>query len=354
MKHTPIYNHHIEAGGKMINFADFAMPINYGSQVEEHLAVRSDCGMFDVSHMAIVDISGSEASDFLRFLLANDIAKLKDKQALYSCMLNKDGGVIDDLIAYNLGTQNYRLVVNAATTAKDLKWMQTKITNFAAKIKHRTDLAMLAIQGPNATEKFNIAMPGSEQLTQDLKPFYSAKLGDLLIARTGYTGEDGLEVILPAKSASFSWQMLGNIDVRPCGLGARDTLRLEAGFSLYGNEMDEKTSPIDAGLSWTVDLNDKNRDFIGKNALQEKRFDIVGLILEDKAIMRAKQVVKTPLGDGVITSGSFSPSIGKSIALARIPVGVKKTTNALEVEMRQGRLTAKITKPAFVKNGKIL
>ena len=338
----------------MIEFAGFSLPIAYGSQLDEHHTVRQDAGVFDVSHMNIVDISGAQAQDFMQVLMANDVAKLSTAyQALYTCMLNKTGGVIDDLIVYFINPQSYRLVVNATTGQKDIAHMQQVGQNFDITITHQTDLAMIAIQGPNAITKFNQAMPGTTDMVKALKPFTATEIGRLFIARTGYTGEDGLEVMLPAKSAGFTWQMLLDAGITPCGLGARDTLRLEAGMSLYGNEMDEDTSPLDAGLAWTVDLSNKNRDFIGRDALGEKQRDLVGLILTNKGIMRHGQVVKTSLGQGVITSGGFSPSMQKSIALARLPVGSVKLKN-VQVQIREKWCDAQLVRPNFVRKGKVI
>lgn len=352
---TPLYEKHLAANGKMVDFAGFCLPINYGSQLDEHHSVRQDCGMFDVSHMNIVDISGRNATAFMRKLIANDIAKLTTPyKALYSCMLNETGGVIDDLIVYFIDVHNFRLVVNAATGEKDMAWIKKIMASFepdSVSMAHQTELAMIAIQGPNAIEKFNQAMPGTAQMVENLKPFNACAVGSLFIARTGYTGEDGLEVMIPAKSAPFTWQMLVDAGVKPCGLGARDTLRLEAGMSLYGHEMDEDTSPIDAGLNWTVDTKDKMRDFVGKIALKQKQSDLVGLVLEDKGIMRDGQIVRVGKAQGVITSGGFSPSMEKSIALARIPTGAQ---GKCEIQMRNKWLKAKVVKPIFVRNGKII
>ncbi len=348
-KKTPLYEAHITAAAKMVNFANYSLPINYGSQIKEHEAVRCDAGMFDVSHMVIIDITGENTKRFMSILIANDVNKLKPYQALYSCMLNENAGVIDDLIAYYLADDSYRLVVNAATRDKDINWIKKQATGFDININIRDDLAMIAIQGPNAIDKFNNAMPGLSDRLASLKPFYAIAIGDLFIARTGYTGEDGVEVMLPATSAKWTWDMLVDAKVKPCGLGARDTLRLEAGMSLYGNEMNDNISPIDAGLSWSVDLKDSSRNFIGRDKLSTKQYDLVGIILLDKGIIRSKSVVNTNNGDGYITSGSFSPTLGVSIALARVPVNA---SGICKVQVRNKELKAKIVKPRFVRNGK--
>ena len=357
MNKTCLNSQHIELGGKMVDFGGWEMPLNYGSQIDEHHCVRNDAGMFDVSHMCVVDIKGSSSQDFLRFLIANDVKKLTSKgQALYSCMLNESGGVIDDLIAYYLDDDSYRLVVNAGTTEKDLEWISKQSEEFDVSINHRTDLVMIAIQGPNAISKTYQAIPGAEEICRDLKPFHAVSVGSLFIARTGYTGEDGFEIILPEKSAEFTWKMLIDSGVKPCGLGARDTLRLEAGMSLYGSEMDDSVSPLECNLSWTVDLNDKDRKFIGKEALESlksagTKYTVSGLILNDKGVIRDHQKVITNQGEGEVTSGSFSPTIGKSIALAHLP---KESSGECNIEVRNKLLSAKIVKPPFVRNGKIL
>jgi len=269
MKHTPLYQAHIDAGGKMVDFGGWEMPLNYGSQIEEHHQVRNDAGMFDVSHMTVVDFKGPQAKVFLQTLIANDVDKLKTEgKALYSCMLNEKGGVVDDLIVYYLNDEDYRMVINAGTTEKDIAWINTQAEGFDVSVEPKFDLAMIAVQGPNARAKVFEAMPGVEDVCGELKPFNAASLGSLFIARTGYTGEDGFEIMLPEKSAEFTWKMLLEVGVKPCGLGARDTLRLEAGMSLYGSEMNDQVSPLEAALTWTVDLSDEDRHFVGRDALE--------------------------------------------------------------------------------------
>jgi aminomethyltransferase len=357
MKHTPLYQAHVDAQGKMVDFGGWEMPLNYGSQIEEHHQVRSDAGMFDVSHMTVVDFKGTQAKVFVQMLIANDVEKLKTEgKALYSCMLNESGGVVDDLIVYYINDEDYRMVINAGTTEKDIAWINAQAQGFDVSVEPKFDLAMIAVQGPNAREKVFAAMPGVENIAGELKPFNAASLGGLFIARTGYTGEDGFEIMLPEKSAEFTWKMLLEGGVKPCGLGARDTLRLEAGMSLYGSEMNEEVSPLEAALSWTVDLSNEDRQFVGRKALEELKNDgakntIVGLVLEGKGVIRDHQKVVTSLGDGEVTSGTFSPTMGKAIALARVPMGA---TGSCEIEMRNKLVSAKIVKPPFVRNGKVL
>lgn len=357
MKRTPLYQAHVNAQGKMVDFGGWEMPLNYGSQIEEHHQVRTDAGMFDVSHMTVVDFKGTQAKAFLQKLIANDVDKLKTQgKALYSCMLNENGGVVDDLIIYYINDEDYRMVINAGTTEKDIAWINTQADGFEVSIELKFDLAMIAVQGPNARTKVFEAMPGVEEVAGELRPFNATSLGSLFIARTGYTGEDGFEIMLPESSAEFTWKMLLKVGVKPCGLGARDTLRLEAGMSLYGSEMNDEVSPLEAALTWTVDLSNEDRQFVGRKALESLRDDgvkrtIVGLVLEGKGMIRNHQKVVTTLGNGEVTSGTFSPTMGKAIALASVPMG---TIGSCEIEMRNKLVSAKIVKPPFVRNGKVL
>ncbi|KAF0164544.1 MAG: gcvT [Rhodocyclaceae bacterium] len=380
---TPLYDSHLAANAKMVDFSGWEMPIHYGSQIEEHHAVRRDAGMFDVSHMCALDLAGPDARGFLRHLLANDVAKLSTPgKALYSCMLDQDAGVIDDLIVYFFTAERYRIVVNAGTAAKDIAWMRGQLKGFKAELIVRrrdnddavaiiaaqgpnaqerrltgTDaVAMIAVQGPRARERFWAAFPDSRAATEPLGIFQAAEWRDWMIARTGYTGEDGFEITIPADAAAQVWHKLLAAGVKPCGLGARDTLRLEAGMNLYGQDMDEDITPYEAGLKWTVDLKDAARDFIGKSALEganARRVDVqfAGLLLLDRGVLRAHQKVITPQGEGEITSGTFSPSLNQSIALARLPAGVA-VGSEVEVEIRDKRLKARVVKPVFVRNGK--
>jgi aminomethyltransferase len=351
---TPLYQAHLEAGAKMVDFGGWDMPINYGSQIEEHHAVRRDAGVFDVSHMTVVDISGGQAEAYLRRLLANDVATVKPGKALYTGMLNENGGVVDDLIVYRRDN-DYRLVVNCATREKDLAWMNTQAAGFEVTISERPELAMLAVQGPNARDKLAQVFTAEQQdRAQNLPVFGFAEVDDWLTARTGYTGEDGAEIILPGDQAPAFWQKLLDAGVSPTGLGARDTLRLEAGLNLYGHEMDEEISPLEANMGWTIAWGEDHQ-FVGREALarqKEQGHDkLVGLVLESKGVLRAEQTVITEQGEGVTTSGSFSPTLGQSIALARLPAGV---TGTVDVQVRNKRLPATVVKPPFVRQGKVV
>jgi aminomethyltransferase len=352
---TPLYDTHVESGAKIVDFGGWDMPLNYGSQIEEHHAVRRDAGMFDVSHMCPVDVKGADARAFLRYLVANNVDRLTQPgKALYSCMLNHAGGVVDDLIIYFLRDDWFRVVVNASTAEKDIAWME-KVRlerGFAITLAPRRDLAMIAVQGPNARAKFWQVRPATKAATESLGAFFAAEAGDMFIARTGYTGEDGFEVMLPAGQAARLWADLKAAGVAEAGLGARDTLRLEAGMNLYGNDMDETVSPLDAGLAWTVDLKTP-REFVGRGALERdgSRKALVGLKLLDKGVLRSHQKVVTALGEGEITSGTFSPTLGFSVAMARVPHGVKPG-DAVQVDIRGKLLAAQVVKMPFVRNGK--
>lgn len=356
-KKTVLNETHRRFGAKMVDFGGWDMPLHYGSQIEEHHAVRRDCGMFDVSHMCAVDVTGTEARPFLLRLIANNVAKLQEPgKALYSAMLNEAGGVIDDLIVYYLDDSHYRVVINAGTADKDLDWMAERLLEWQleASITPRRDLAMIAVQGPNARSRVWQALPETRAATESLKPFFAVTVGDLFIASTGYTGEDGFEIALPTERADVFWQALADAGVKPCGLGARDTLRLEAGMNLYGQDMDESVSPLDAGLAWTVDLQ-APRDFVGKTALLEngQQHQLLGLVLQDRGVLRAHQKVTSAHGAGEITSGTFSPTLQQSIALARLPLGVA-IGDTVSVEIRDKQLSAKVVKPVFVRRGQPL
>ncbi|MBU3021580.1 glycine cleavage system aminomethyltransferase GcvT [Aestuariibacter sp. A3R04] len=352
---TALHAKHLEAGAKMVDFFGWDMPINYGSQIEEHHAVRNDAGMFDVSHMTIVDVTGVQAKNYLRYLLANDVAKLKDKgKALYSGMLNEAGGVVDDLIVYHFDDTNYRLVVNSATREKDMNWLNDKASGFDVTITEKPDFAMIAVQGPNAKEKAaSLFSEAQKEAVTGMKPFYGVQAEDLFIATTGYTGEAGYEIMVPTSQAGQFWQGLLDAGVKPCGLGARDTLRLEAGMNLYGQDMDETVSPLAANMGWTITWEPTDRDFVGRKALEAQKAEgtekLVGLVMTEKGVLRHGLKVKTQSGEGVITSGTFSPTLGHSIALARVPAD---TTDTVEVEMRKKWVTVSVVKPSFVRNGK--
>lgn len=361
-KRTALYSKHLEANAKMVDFAGWEMPIHYGSQMAEHKAVRESVGMFDVSHMTIIDLAGSDATDYLRKLLANDVARLKEEgKALYSAMLNEDGGVIDDLIVYKR-SDGYRLVVNSATRSKDLDWMEKYLHGFDnLSLTERSEIAMIAVQGPDAIATVKLIRPEAAAAIDGLKVFQGRGQANWFYARTGYTGEDGLEIMVPETEIAEFWQALLDNGVQPCGLGARDTLRLEAGMNLYGNDMTDNVSPLQANMGWTVQWDPEERAFIGREALEAERSSgvptkLVGLILEGRGVMRAHQAVQAKQADGStsigeVTSGSFSPTMNCSIAMARVPA---ETETECTVDIRGKQVTAKVVKLPFVRNGKVL
>ncbi len=361
VKTTSLNQTHHDMNAKMVDFGGWEMPLHYGSQLDEHHSVRSDAGMFDVSHMLAVDINGTGARDFLRQLVANNVDKLTQPgKALYSCMLNLRGGIIDDLIIYFLTESHFRMVVNAGTADKDIAWMLARRDELAPglEIIPRRDLAMIAVQGPNARAKVWQVIAGAQVATENLKLFQATTYDKYFIARTGYTGEDGFEIILPSDDAPGFWYALHAAGVAPAGLGARDTLRLEAGMNLYGQDMDETTSPLESGLAWTVDLK-SDRDFIGKQALVDAPVtkQLIGLVLQERGVLRGHQKVSTQYAagesEGEITSGGFSPTLNQSIALARLPLEVT-AGDEVRVLVRDKMLRAKVVKYPFVRNGKSL
>ncbi|SUD90290.1 glycine cleavage system aminomethyltransferase GcvT [Psychrobacter phenylpyruvicus] len=373
LQRTPLYQSHVDNNGKIVDFSGWELPIHYGSQIDEHEAVRTDAGMFDVSHMVITDVEGAEAKAWLQKLLANDVAKLKNVgKALYSGMLNAEGGIIDDLIVYlmNEAETQYRIISNAATRDKDLAQFNKVAEGFEVTLTERPELAILAIQGPNAVAKLKQAKPSWSDILDGLKPFVGADLADTeaadwFVARTGYTGEDGVEVILPGDSAAEFYQLMLDQGIKPAGLGARDTLRMEAGMNLYGHDMDETTSPYECNMGWTLALKD-DRDFVGREALTAKRKQAkedgssmkqVGLLLETRGVLREGMTVTINQGTdqettGIITSGTFSPSLKQSIAIARIPESVTDE-DTVQVDLRgKGKFVdVRVLKLPFVRNG---
>lgn len=356
---TPLYTTHLACGAKMVDFHGWEMPLHYGSQINEHHAVRHDAGMFDVSHMTIVDVLGAGGRQFLRKLLTNDVDQLQHNgKALYSCMCNEHGGIIDDLIVYQRASDNYRVVLNSATRQNDIAWIRKKSEGFAVGLQERPELAMIAIQGPKAIEKMlTVLNPAQIDAISTLTNFECVDVDNWFFARTGYTGEEGFEIIVPKELIATFWQDLINAGVQPCGLAARDTLRLEAGMLLYGQDMDESTTPLESGLAWTVKWEPSDREFIGMGALltqkqQGSSVKMVGLTLLEKGIMRhGQKVIIEGLADGIITSGSYSPTLEQSIALARIPIN---SPDKVLVQIRDKLIPAQVGLPRFVKKGKAI
>ena len=345
---------HRALGAKMVDFGGWDMPIHYGSQLDEHHQVRRDAGMFDVSHMTVVDLHGVRVRDFLRRLVANSVDKLKvSGKALYTCMLNPRGGVIDDLIIYYRDESFFRLVVNASTRDKDLAWITQQAKAFDVAVTERPDFAMIAVQGPNARDKvLGLLSDAGRAVAAKLGKFAAAEVDGMFVARTGYTGEDGFEIMLPESQAVAFWNRLLDVGVKPAGLGARDTLRLEAGMNLYGQDMDEDVSPYEAALAWTVAL-DAGRDFIGHAVLEQHKVhgaprQMIGLVMDEKGVLRHGQRVLTANGDGEILSGTFSPTLGKAIAFARVPAG---EPGAVRVDIRGREVPVRAVKFPFVRAG---
>ncbi len=358
LQRTPLNERHRAAGARMVNFAGWDMPLHYGSQLEEHRHVRQAAGLFDVSHMTVVDVTGPDALVYLGELMCSDPGRLhKPGRALYTCMLNESGGIIDDLILYYLSEGRYRCVLNAATRDTGLAWMRAQRRDGDLRVRERADLALLAVQGPQAPQLFQRYLdPELRRALEGMATFTAQEHGDWLIARTGYTGEDGFEIVMPGRQASDLWDHLVEFGVRPCGLGARDSLRLEAGLCLYGQDMDETTSPLVSGLGWVVHWDPPERSFIGREAVEAERrrgvsLRLRGLVLEQRGMLRHGQQVNTSAGEGVVTSGGYSPMLGRSIALARLPA---QAGDAAQVVIREQELPVRVVKPPFVRQGKVL
>jgi aminomethyltransferase len=355
---TPLYDMHLALGAKIVDFNGWDMPLHYGSQVEEHHHVRKECGMFDISHMSIFDIQGSQAQEFLQYGLCNDVALLDSLgSAQHSLLLNEQGGVIDDLMVFRTDT-GYRLVGNAVTRQRVQAWLDEHAVPFACTVNWRNDLCLLSIQGPLTRERLSSILSSSRsQLVQTLEHHFAAADGDWFISCTGYTGEDGIEIMLPATQAIDFMNELVGAGIAPIGIGARDTLRLEAGFNLYGFDSNEQVSPLAANMQHVVCWQPESRNFIGRQALQAQQDSgvaekLVGLVLEERGVLRAGQPVCIDSHiNGVITSGSFSPTLGKAIALARVPMD---TGDRAEVEIRHKWFPVRVVKPRFVRHGKIL
>ena len=355
-KQTPFHALHVKANAKMVDFAGWDMPLHYGSQLDEHHQVRKQAGMFDVSHMGVVDVQGDQVIPYLRYLIANNVDRLVDGKALYTCMLNEQGCVLDDLIVYKISNQFFRIVVNAGTREKDLTWMRQHAEAFSVTLTERNDLVMLAVQGPAVNDMLSSFLPADAMAKMtSLKPFTFLEIHDWFVARTGYTGEDGFEIIFPSSQVPELWEALIKAGVKPCGLGARDTLRLEAGLNLYGSDMDEAVTPLESNLAWTVAMEPEDRDFIGRTALTKQKqagikSRLVGLVLDGPGVIRNHQKVLTETGgEGEVTSGGYAPTLLSSIALARVPADIGSTCF---VEIRNKKIPAHVIKPPFVRNGK--
>jgi aminomethyltransferase len=359
---TPLYEEHLALGAKMVPFAGWEMPIQYADGiVGEHRAVRSAAGIFDLSHMGEVYVRGEGAGAAVDRLVSSDIAGLQVGQARYGLLCNEGGTIVDDVIVYRLEAETYLIVVNASNVAKDLDHIRAHVDGGARIEDASMDTALIAVQGPRASVIMSSVtdLEVRESTIEDLAPFgvVGARVGGARawVARTGYTGEDGFEVFLPWDRAVGPWTRLlaagGALGLAPIGLGARDTLRLEARYSLYGNEIDETTDPIEAGLGWTCKL---DKDFIGRDAIAQKKErgperKIAGLVVEGGVARHGYPVVNGGQTVGRVTSGTFGPTVGKNIALAYVPVPLAKVGTELAVRIRDRDVPARVVKTPFYK-----
>ncbi len=349
-KHTALHDEHVRLGVKMVNFAGWDMPLHYGSQIEEHHAVRNAAGAFDVSHMTIIDVRGGEALPWLQYMLANDVGRIECGQAQYGLILNSQAGIIDDLIVYKR-KDDFRLIVNAGTREKVLAWFEQNQRGFEINWKLRSGMAIIAVQGPQGIALVEKAtgFDGAK-----MPPFtFLENAESWMFARTGYTGESGLEIILPEQAAPGLWQNLMQAGVSAVGLAARDTLRLEAGMSLSGQDMDETTHALESALGWTIAWKPENRSFIGREPLEQIRkagsaLKLCGIVLQSRGVLRHGQKIISKAGDGIVTSGIYSPTLGYSIGLARVPKNIEPDCH---VEIRGKQLAVKLVRPPFVRNG---
>ena len=353
MKQTVLHSQHLSLHAKMVDFSGYSMPLQYQSQMQEHLAVRNNAGIFDVSHMKVISITGNDTIKFIRYLVANDIAKLSPGKAMYTCMLNHKGGIIDDLIIYYFNNRHINLIVNAACADKDIKWMTTTAESFDVTINIQDTKSILAVQGPNAISLASKILPEEySHVLSTLKPFETSLYNTDFIARTGYTGEYGFEIVVQPATAIQIWEQAIHEGITPCGLAARDTLRVEAGLNLYGQDMDETTSPLISNLKWTVSLDDTDRDFIGKQAILKEiecgvKFKLTGVSMTTPGMLRNHQQITFQDGTtGTITSGSFSPILKHAVGMARVPI---KAPEYGQVMQRKQSTEIKLSPLPFIK-----
>jgi aminomethyltransferase len=363
LKHTPLFEEHRALGGKMVPFAGWEMPVQYPTGITtEHHAVRRAAGLFDVSHMGEIEVRGERALDFVQYVTTNDVSRLEVGQAQYSTLLQDDGTLLDDLLVYRL-PDHLMLVVNGSNKDRDLAWIRRFAERFAVELRDRTDeIALIALQGPESAA----ILSRLTDLPLDEIRYYRFAAGavdgmDTLVSRTGYTGEDGFELYLPAAGAAQLWRRLlevGRDDgLLPAGLGARDSLRLEMGYALYGNDLDERRTPLEAGLGWVVKL-DKG-EFVGREALQRQkeqgvRERLAGFRLRERGFPRPGYQVRVNGGAvGEVTSGVVSPSLGEGIGMAFLPAEAAKPGSEIEVVIRDRAIPAEVVRPPFYKQGSI-
>lgn len=355
LKKTAFYEKHLEAGAKMVLFAGYEMPVQYKGLIVEHNNVRENVGVFDVSHMGEFFVKGPQALDFVQRITSNDASKLTPGKIQYSCMPNEDGGIVDDLLVYCISEEEYLLVVNGANLDKDWAWVN-KHNTFDCRLENQSDeISLLAIQGPKATEFL-------QQFTNtnlaDLT-YYTFEYGtfcgfeNVLISATGYTGSGGFEIYMPNHAAHAIWDALMNAGIEPAGLGARDTLRLEMGFCLYGNDIDDSTSPLEAGLGWITKF---TKDFVNSEYLEQQKAEgitrrLVAFEVLDRGIARQGYDIVDAEGNkiGYVTSGTMSPSTGKSIGMGYVPKALMKADSEIFIAVRKKQLKAKVVKLPFYK-----
>ena len=357
---TPLYQAHLDASARMVEFAGWDMPVQYKGVLEEHQAVREACGLFDVSHMGEVLVTGPRALEALQRLVTNDLSKCKDGQAQYSALCDERGFVIDDIIVYRFSSERLFVCVNATGREKDFAWMQEHSLPGAHFEQQSDAWAQIAVQGPKAAALVDsLCEPHVIELgNYHFKSASVAGIEGCIVARTGYTGEDGYEIFCPPERARELWDRLllegKSVGAQPCGLGARDSLRLEVAYRLYGNDMDREHTPLEAGLSWIVKL-DKPGGFIGAEALRAQKTagltrKLVGLKLTGKGIARHGYPVRASGGSeaiGVVTSGTMSPQLKEAIALAYVPVSRSAEGTAVDVEIRGKPVAALVVKTPF-------
>lgn len=345
MKKTYLNEFHAENNGNLVDFSGWEMPINYGSQINEHNEVRANVGIFDVSHMAVFDFYGDNQIEFLRQLIPNDVNKILDsKRALYSPLLNENGGILDDLIVYHLGDKNFRIISNCATREQNNAWFKEKSKAFNVEVKFQEDASIIAIQGPNSQKVL------STIYDLNLKNFHIYQDDEVMIARTGYTGELGFEIISDQSKGLELWNYLIKEGVKPIGLAARDTLRLEAGLNLYGSDMTVENHPYESNLRWTVDHNDLKRSYIGKSAILDKveaKKELIGFYTEERGVLRAGTRVYFDGGEGLITSGTWSPTFKKNIGFCRVDTNHHNSGRAL---LRDKEINLHFCKTNFLKH----
>jgi aminomethyltransferase len=355
LRQTALHEVHIESGGCMREQDGWALPAHYGTPLEEHRAVRSAAGMFDLSHLLALDVCGAGATAWLRHLLANDVAQLGTPgSAMHSCMLDEHGGVLDEFVVFRISSHEYRIIVHAARVERVVEWMRSRIASTGANLTlgTRKDLAMIGIEGPETLSRAMRAIPELNTATGIPSPFAAVRLSDLFIARAGFTGEEALAIALPDGRTEGVWRALLDAGVRPCGHEVRDTLRIEAGLPLYGQDIDASLTPFDVGLRRSANLDDPERHFIGRTALEMRppRWRLMGLVADAESALRPGLRVRTPYGEGTTTSCTFSPAMKCQIALVRLPRTAVPDETAI-VETSPGRVMARVVGLPFVRSG---